>query len=201
MTFLNKMNVLKKQFFLVLTEADLTDKTHSSPELENIANITEKKLKQAICAVAQDKTSEHNDISFWALRMTLSLLLPTFVWLFQTCLTLSYHSRKFKKTKIIVLHKSNKENYTVLKTYRSIALLNTLSKALKKLIAMRLTALTEKHKLLSNEQMRDWKGQSTLTALELLVEQVCIIWKKDKNSVISLLSLDMAGAFDNTSHS
>ena len=64
MTFLNKINVLKKQFLSVLTETDLTDETHSLSELKNIANVTEKKLKQAICAVAQDKTSEHNDISF-----------------------------------------------------------------------------------------------------------------------------------------
>ena len=132
----------------------MTDKTYSSSELKNIANVTEKKLKQIICTAAQDKTLEHNDISFQTLRMTLLLLLLTFVQLFQTCLTLSYHSRKFKKTKTVVLCKSNKENYTVLKIYRLIALLNTLSKALKKLIAIRLTALTEKHKLLYNKQIR-----------------------------------------------
>ena len=147
MTFLNKVNVLKKQFFSVLREADLTDETHSSPELKIIANVIEKKLKQTICTAAQDKTSEHNEILFWALRIALLLLLPTFIQLFQTCLTLSYHSKKFKEAKTIVLCKSNKENYTVLKAYRSIALLNTLSEALEKLIAIRLTALTEKDKL------------------------------------------------------
>ena len=79
MTFLNNIIVLKKQFFSVLTEADLTDETHLSPELKNIANVTEKKLKQTICTVTQNKTSGHNDISFQALRIALSLLLLTFV--------------------------------------------------------------------------------------------------------------------------
>ena len=54
-----------------------------------------------------------------------------------------------------MLHKLNKENYIVLKTYKLIALLNTLSKALEKLIVIKLIAVAEKYKLLSNEQMRN----------------------------------------------
>ena len=42
----------------------MTDETYLSPELKNIANVTEKKSKQAICTAAQDKTLEHNNISF-----------------------------------------------------------------------------------------------------------------------------------------
>ena len=86
--------------------------------------------------------------------MTLLLLILIFVRLFQKCLTLSYYLKKTKNVKIIVLHKLNKENYTVSKTYKLVALLKTLSKALKKLIVIRLTALTEKYKLFSNKQIR-----------------------------------------------
>ena len=43
-------------------------------------------------------------------------------------------------------------------------------------------------------------GRDTLTALELLVEQTHTVWNSGPKWVASLLSLDMAGAFDNASH-
>ena len=43
-------------------------------------------------------------------------------------------------------------------------------------------------------------GRDTLTALELLVEQTHTVWNSGPQWVVSLLSLDMAGAFDNASH-
>ena len=42
-------------------------------------------------------------------------------------------------------------------------------------------------------------NRSTETALELLVEQIHIAWKT-KNQVASVLSLDIAGAFDTVNH-
>ena len=43
-------------------------------------------------------------------------------------------------------------------------------------------------------------GRSTLTALELLVEQIRVVRSTDKRLVATLLSLDISGAFDNVSH-
>ena len=61
---------------------------------------------------------------------------------------LSYHHLKFKKTKIVILYKLNKKNYTVLKMYKLVTLLNILRKVLEKLIALRLIVITKKYNLL-----------------------------------------------------
>ena len=44
------------------------------------------------------------------------------------------------------------------------------------------------------------KGRDTTAALELLVEQTHTIWNSGNKHVASLLSLDMASAFNNASH-
>lgn len=43
-------------------------------------------------------------------------------------------------------------------------------------------------------------GRSTETALELLTEQIHTVWGVGNDKVASLLSIDVAGAFDTVSH-
>lgn len=43
-------------------------------------------------------------------------------------------------------------------------------------------------------------GRSIVTALELLTEQVHTVWGQGKDKVASLLSMDVAGAFDTVSY-
>ena len=78
----------------------------------------------------------------------------------------------FKEAHVIVLRKSNKEDYAQPKTYRPIALLNTLDKTLKSIIAVRIDYLTEFNALLPKEQMRGRQARSTKSALELLTKQI-----------------------------
>ena len=44
------------------------------------------------------------------------------------------------------------------------------------------------------------RKRSAITALQLLTEQVHTIWGAGQNQVATVLSMDMAGAFDNISH-
>jgi hypothetical protein len=62
--------------------------------------------------------------------------------------------------------------YDVAKAYRPIALLNTLGKVLEKIVARRVSALAEEHNLLPTTQMGARPGRSTVTALEMLTEQI-----------------------------
>ena len=59
--------------------------------------------------------------------------------------------------------------------------------------------LAEKEGLLPDCQMGNCMNRSTETALELLVEQVHTVWKAS-NQVASVLSLDIAGAFNTVNH-
>jgi hypothetical protein len=58
----------------------------------------------------------------------------------------------------------------------------------------------EAHKLLPETQMRVRRERLTETALHLLTEKIYIIWARNKPRIASILSLDVAGAFDHVSH-
>ncbi|KAI1007665.1 hypothetical protein K3495_g568 [Podosphaera aphanis] len=75
-----------------------------------------------------------------------------------------------------------------------------MSKLLEKLVANRILKAAEQIDLLPEEQMGARPKRYTISAVELLTEQIHTIWGKDKKKVASLLSLDISGAFDNVSH-
>ena len=100
----------------------------------------------------------------------------------------------------IVLLKPQKPSYDTPKSYRPIALLNTIGKLLEKLVANRISQAAERHHLLPEEQMGARPNRSTVSAVGLLTEQIHAIWGNDKKRAASVLSLDISGAFDNVSH-
>jgi hypothetical protein len=116
--------------------------------------------------------------------------------LFRVCAKLKYHSSCFKKTHIIALKKSKKKNYTNIKTYRSIALLNTLDKILKSIIAQRISDLTKTHDLFLINQMSDRKNRSCETTLKLLIEQIHTIWNMNRNKIITLLNMNVVEIYN-----
>ena len=70
---------------------------------------------------------------------------------------------------------------------RPIALLNTIGKLLEAILAKRLSAALEEHKLLPESQMGARRGRSTVRALQLLTEQIYTIGGAKKNQVASML--------------
>ena len=106
----------------------------------------------------------------------------------------------FKKSTIIIFRKEGKKDYSLPGSYRPIALENTLAKVLEKVIANRLSSAAEEHALLPWNQMGARKNRSTLSVIGLLTSYVQTAWRARPGCVVSMLSLDLAGAFPNTSH-
>lgn len=77
----------------------------------------------------------------------------------------------------------------------------TLAKVLEKILANRLSIAAEEHALLPWNQMGARKDRSTSTAIGLLTTCVQTAWNARPRSVVSVLSLDIVGAFDNVGHS
>ena len=75
-------------------------------------------------------------------------MLPAFNCLFNACVKLRYYSEVFKRANTVVLRKLKKNDYTDLKAYRLIALLNTIKKALKLVIARKLIDVAKTNHLL-----------------------------------------------------
>ena len=71
----------------------------------------------------------------------------------QACIDVEYYSIFFREAKTIVLKKVEKSDYTFFKVYRSIALLNTMSKMLKSIMTNKITELTKKNILLLKLQI------------------------------------------------
>ncbi len=115
-----------------------------------------------------------------------------------------HHPPHFKEANTVILKKLAKKDYSEPKSYRPIALLDTLGKALETVVLRKLSDLAEEHHLLPPQQMGARRKRSVETALEALTDAVHTVWNYskggNKRKVASLLSLDVAGAFDNVSH-
>jgi predicted RNA binding protein with dsRBD fold (UPF0201 family) len=200
--FENKIDMLFIQFFSNTKHANLRDTLkyrYLNVVIKTHENIIEEKILQTIKKCKLDNVSRSNDISNKILKLLINKLMSTLLRLFRVCATLNYHFRCFRKAHIIALKKSNKSNYTNLKAYKFIALLNTLSKTFELIIVKRINNLTETHKLLFNTQMNERREKTCKTTLKLLTKQIHIVWNMSKNKVATLLSLDVAEAYDHVS--
>jgi hypothetical protein len=95
---------------------------------------------------------------------------------------------------IIPLKKPNREDYTIAKAWRPISLLAPLGKALKPVVAERISHAVETYGLLPASHFGARKQQSAEQALLLLQEQIYTAWRGRR--VVSLLSFDVKGAYN-----
>ncbi|GFF96865.1 pol-like protein [Aspergillus lentulus] len=100
----------------------------------------------------------------------------------------------------LTLRKPGKGDYGQLKSYRPVALLNTLGKVMESILARRLSYVVEKHNLLPPQHMGGRRGVSTEQAIHILLERIHTTWKLMPSHVASVLFLDVSGAFDHVSH-
>ncbi len=100
-----------------------------------------------------------------------------------------------------MMQKSNKKNYFNIKTYKSIVLLNTLSKVLKFIVFECLQNVVEACNLILNIQIRVYKHRSINMTLQLIIEKIHTVWSDMRRKVVSLLSLNEKNVFDNMMHS
>ena len=126
--FDEKIDMLKETFFSLSSNADLSDLQNFIylAFLKCFITITEKEVTTTLKRFRLDKASSSNEIINRLLIAYVNTLIKLLTLLFQTCVTLKYHFKIFKETHIIALKKSKKIDYTTSKTYRLIALLNTI---------------------------------------------------------------------------
>ena len=157
-------------------------------------------MRKALLHSKPDKVSGPDGITNRILKACSQKLIPLLTPLFQGCVTLGYHPRAFREAHSVTLKKPGKPDYSTPKAYRPIALLNTLGKALKAVMADKITYLAEEFKLLPDTQMGARRNRSTESALELLVEQIHTVWNQGRDIVATLLSMDVAEAYSMVSH-
>ena len=107
-----------------------------------------------------------------ALKTCGPLIAPWLADVARACFIISYYP-KLKKTIItFILRKESKTDYLFLRNYRFIALENTLSKILKRVITECIADTAKKHVLLPQSQIRAKKNRLTLLAFTLLINTI-----------------------------
>jgi hypothetical protein len=157
-------------------------------------------MLKIIRRIAFDKISSFDEIINRLLKICVLIMMQLLISLFVVCIQQTYHSKAFKKVNIITLKKIDKRDYTISKSYRSIALLNIIEKILEFIMSKKISWITKTHQLLLDTFMRCRKNRSTETTLKLLIEQIHTVWEQRTNRVITLLSLNVASVFDTMSH-
>ena len=193
-----KAEVLRQSFFPPSRSADLVDIIgYEYPQCIECPEITASEIEKAIRGAAPNKAPGIDAIPNGILHKTLDIMLPSLQRLFNVCLRQGYCPAHFKGTTTVVLRKPGKDDYTQPKSYRPIALLNTLGKGLEIIIANRLTYLADTRHLLPSRHTGGRKLASTDHAIHLFLQRTHEAWADGK--VASLLLLDVSGAFDNVS--
>ncbi|QRW18647.1 Reverse transcriptase (RNA-dependent DNA polymerase) [Rhizoctonia solani] len=122
-----------------------------------------------------------------------------FVTLFNLCLNIGYHPTALRNCIIAPIPKPNRANMSTPKNYRPIALLETLSKLLEKVITARLIHKAGEHQLIPQSQFGGKDITSCTDAGLCMVHDIQLAWKRNK--AVSLLTLDVSGYFNNVDHS
>jgi len=205
--FDGKVKALRRTLFPPPPRADLEDiATARYPKpLELPQAVTRDEVKKAIWNPTADKALGRTGIPNRFLRLlTGRPIIGAIVYLFQACIEAGHHPPHFKEANTVILKKLAKKDYSEPKSYRPIALLDTLGKALETVVLRKLSDLAEEHCLLLPQQMGARRKRSVETALKALTDAVHTVWNHskggNKGKVASLLSLDVAGAFNNVSH-
>ena len=194
-----KACLLSQAFFPLPPVANLDDiRTYRYPEpLEN-PDITQGEVLRSIRRPGADKAPGPDEVTNRVLQATADLIAPILAGLYNESLRQGYCPSHFRKARTIALRKPGKDDYSKPKSYRPIALLNTIGKVFEGILALRLSYFAEEYKLLPDNHFGGRKGQGTETALHMVTEIISAAWKRGKTA--TALFLDISGAFDNVSH-
>jgi hypothetical protein len=125
--------------------------------------------------------------------------LPTF-WstLFNKCRSLGCIPTEWKKARVIVIPKSDRNNTHSIQGYRGISLLSIQGKCLEKLVTERRSYFLESASHTPKQQYGFTAGRSTVDAIKAVSEHISCCRRIGQKCC--LLALDIAGAFDNAWH-
>lgn len=98
--------------------------------------------------------------------------LDTISRIYNACVQLGTNPLNFQKSITVVLRKAGKKDYQLAKSYRAVALLNTLGKFLEAVIARRTSYAVETYGLLSDIYLSGRKGISVDYGVQSIIGRV-----------------------------
>ncbi|EKJ70496.1 hypothetical protein FPSE_09357 [Fusarium pseudograminearum CS3096] len=177
---------------------ELQTKRGKPPEPKSPVNISKDLTEDELLAILKDiktgKSTGEDEIPNEAIRLGQEALFPYLLDGFRACIRLRTHPECFKKAIIVMIAKPGKDpNHP--NSYRPITLLSHIGKLYEKIIANKITrAIRENPDMLPPTQ---FGGKSTTEALLYMINVIHDAWYSPHDKVVTILSLDMSGAFDN----
>lgn len=115
----------------------------------------------------------------------------------QQAIRLGYQPKRWKRARGILLEKEGRRDFSLVKSYRVISLLNCLGKVVEKVVAGLLSGHCEKFSKLHQGQMGARKQRCAIDAVASLVYKIEESWAEKK--LAAALFMDVKGAFDHVS--
>ncbi len=167
--FNEKCETFLKAMYSSFSKIQINKKLLSNESIQ-WSRVIEGKIKHVINFSALRKAFKSDDMSFIIIQRAYKSILKIFNLVYSDLIENDYHLKIWREDTRIILKKSNKSNYSILKTYRIITLLNCLNKVAEKIIAVWLFYTAEiNDKLLNFDQMKDRKQRSVINAVLNLV--------------------------------
>ncbi|KAI1829205.1 hypothetical protein DTO027I6_9898 [Penicillium roqueforti] len=179
-----KAEAFRMAFFPQPPPADLADTvSFQYPQPVEFPPITLQEIQDAVKTAKAGKAPGEDGIpnSLWHKLIEVSVILRMLGQLFNACVRVGYNPTHFQRSITVVLRKQGKSDYQLAKSYRPVALLNTLGK------------------FLEATHLGGRRGISTDHAIHNMIDRIKTAWGKGK-PVVPLLMLDVSGAYDTVSH-
>jgi hypothetical protein len=136
------------------------------------SDMTTEEMARTISRLSNNTALRPDKIPNKALKTCGPLITPWLTNIVRACFIIGYYLRLRKAITMVVLRKKGKADYSLLKSYWLIALKNTLSKILKRVIVKHIVDTVEEHALLPQSQMGAKKNRSTLLVFTLLTSTI-----------------------------
>src|SRR6266702_1713140 len=157
--------------------------------------ITKEQVRKHIACLRPYKAPGPDGIPNIVLIKCADIIVNRLWCIFKVIVEKGWYYNPWKTFTTVVLRKPGKPRYDIPKAYRPIALLNTMSKVLTSIIAEQLTFYSEKHQLLPKHHYGGRLARTTTDAMHALTYKIKNAWRK--HEVVSVLFLDIEGAFPN----
>ncbi len=143
--------------------------------VNNEFSLTYRKVKQVIYKIALDKIFDQINYINRVIYRLVDNVSKQIRSLFERYLQKNIQLIQFKSAITIILQKLDKKNYSNAKIYKSITLLDILSKILKLIISKRLRYIVEITNTLLNIQIKVCRYNFTNIALQFIIEKIYTI--------------------------
>jgi len=191
-----KAAALARSFFPAKPAQNHVPPNYEYPTALNCSlTITKERIYACVKQLLPHKASGPDGIPNIVLQRSIMYLADYLIHIYRAIFDLNTYPPAWQEFTTAVLRKPGKPSYEVPKAYRPIALLCTMAKVLTAIIAEDIVYIAKQHQLLPDTHFGGRPGRMTTDAVHLLVHRIKDAWRRNK--VVSVLFLDIEGAFPN----